>query len=182
MALLLISSFRRYSFKVSSDAYLETPAVLRLTGVPRCTLEYWVRHGLVSPSVRPGQGQRIPRRWSVADVVSIRCLLALRQAGCPTRLLVRVRQLLATEWGTALRGRHLLWDGRDVLGVWSRDDIESLVAQPGQGVLHLLALPLDEWHDEASARISQLSEGSRVGAARVSVSVNDTPDRAQEGA
>jgi DNA-binding transcriptional MerR regulator len=136
--------------------YLPTPVVLRLTKLPASTLDYWVRIGLAQPSIRPSQGRRRTRRWSVQDVVSLRALKALHEAGCPHRLLVEAKQRLADAWEPQLRDRLLFWDGMDLLAVQPWGTIESIVRQPMQAQLHVLAIPLDVWTDEAQACIVTL--------------------------
>jgi DNA-binding transcriptional MerR regulator len=145
------------------DGYLPTPTVLRLTGLPASTLDYWVRLGLAQPSIRPSQGRRKTRRWSVRDVVSLRALKALHEAGCPHRLLVEAKRRLADGWEPQLRGRLLLWDGQDLLAIQPWGTIESIIRQPMQAQLHLVAIPLDLWTDEAQACIVTLNRS--VGAA-----------------
>src|SRR4051794_1479864 len=97
-----------------ADGFLETPAVLRLTGVAASTLNSWVRAGLVEPTVRASTGRRRTRRWSIRDVVTIECLRVLHESGCPTRVLAQARKRLADDWEPQLRGKHLFWDGDDV--------------------------------------------------------------------
>lgn len=137
----------------ADDGYLETPDVLRLTEVAPSTLNYWVKLGLVFPSIRPSSGKRRTRRWSLRDVVTVRCLKALHDAGCPHRVLAQAKSRLAEEWEPQLRGQHLLWDGHDVLSVATWDDVESVVRAPGQAVLHLVVLPLDPFSDSAKSRV-----------------------------
>jgi len=139
------------------DGYLETPAVCRLAGLPSSTLDYWVRSGLVTPSVRGSSGRRVTRRWTIADVVSVRALKELRRAGCPVRLLRKARERLDSEWQPTLRNQLLYWDGRDLLGLGPWDEVVSLVRNPGQGILRLIALPLDTWVAEASGEIIAFS-------------------------
>lgn len=132
---------------LDSDGYLETPDVLRLARVRYSTLDYWVRQGLVAPSVRTGQGRRKTRRWSVTDVVCVRALGELREAGCPTRILVRARDLLEGSWERSLSAQTLFWDGQDLfLDRWEQSI--SLVRQPGQATLQVVALRLDVIADE----------------------------------
>ena len=141
--------------------YLPTPLVLRLTGLPASTLDYWVRVGLAQPSIRPSQGRRRTRHWSVQDVVSLRALKALHQAGCPQRLLIEAKRRLAEAWEPQLRGRLLFWDGDDLLAVQPWGEIESIIRQPMQAQLHVVAIPLDPWTDETQACIVTLERPAR---------------------
>lgn len=144
----------RYSSLMGNELvgpYLETPEVLRLCDLPYSTLDSWVRTGLVEPSVRAGSGRRRPRLWSIADVVEVRALKALRDAGAPLRVLNKARQTLQDSWVATLRDRMLYWDGGDLILVDEWSNLMSLVKQPGQTVVKIVAMPLDVFHDEAHA-------------------------------
>lgn len=149
----LLLLYSRDMAKAAPDGYLETPVVLRLTGVAATTLNHWVRLGLVTPTVRPGSGKRRTRRWSLRDVVTVRCLKVLHDAGCPNRVLAQAKLRLADQWEPQLRGRHLFWDGQDVLNVATWAEVESVVRAPGQAVLHLVVLPLDPFSDSAKSHV-----------------------------
>lgn len=133
-------------------ASLETPAVCALAGVKPQTLDYWARTGLVVPSVRASAGRRVPRLWSVKDVVIVRAIKALRDAGCPLAKVRRVKMLVEEIWGQDLTATVLFWDGRDVLAVRPWGEVESALSRPGQQVLHLVALPLHHWVTETQQR------------------------------
>ncbi|RDV80911.1 helix-turn-helix domain-containing protein [Ammonifex thiophilus] len=55
--------------------------VLRLTGVNRKTLHYWIREGFISPSIAGRYGTHKKHLWSFGDLVAIRALLKLRHSG-----------------------------------------------------------------------------------------------------
>jgi DNA-binding transcriptional MerR regulator len=129
-------------------ASLETPSVCAFAGVKPQTLDYWARTGLVVPSVRASAGRRIPRLWSVKDVVIVRAIKALRDAGCPLAKVRRVKRLVEDSWGQDLTATVLFWDGRDVLAVRPSGEVESMLLRPGQQVLHLVVLPLHHWVTE----------------------------------
>lgn len=132
---------------------IESQAVCRWAGIPPSTLDYWVRTGLVSPSVRGSSGRRRTRLWSIQDAVSARAIKVLRDAGCPLQTLRRARKYLKQNWELALSGQLLYWDGQDLLGIGPWDAVESLVREPGQQAFRLVALPLDRWAQEASAHV-----------------------------
>lgn len=133
-------------------AFLETPRVCALTGVKPQTLDYWVRTKLVSASVRPSAGRRVTRLWSVKDVVVVRAIKALRDAGCPLSKVRRVKKLIEECWEQDLTATVLHWDGLDALAVRPWGEVESTILRPGQQVLHLVALPLDRWIAETESQ------------------------------
>jgi len=134
-----------------STPYLETPEVLRLCGLPYSTLDYWVRTGLVAPSVRGGSGRRRTRQWSVLDVVCVRALKELRDAGASVRVLKRAQTMLRDTWTATLRDRMLYWDGGDLIQIDEWENLVSLFAAPGQSVLHVVALSVDALRAEAES-------------------------------
>jgi DNA-binding transcriptional MerR regulator len=122
--------------------------VWQLAGMPASTLDYWVRIGLVRPSLRKSDGQRAERWWTVEDVVVVRAIRALRQAGAPLQRVRRIRKLLE-EWGEPMSGARLYWDGRDIIVAGSDGGLTSGLARPGQYMLQLTILPLGDWHEQA---------------------------------
>jgi DNA-binding transcriptional MerR regulator len=146
-------------------ASLETPAVCALVGIKPQTLDYWARTGLVVASIRSSAGRRVPRLWSIQDVVVVRAIKALRDAGCPLVKVRQVKHLIEESWGDDLTATVLYWDGLDVLAVRTWGDVESALLRPGQQVLHLVAIPLDHWINEAERRSrppERTGAGSRV--------------------
>lgn len=139
------------------NPYLETPQVLRMCGLPYSTLDYWVRTGLVSPSVRASSGRRRARQWSVLDVICVRALKELRESGAPVRVMRAAQEALRHEWTTSLRDHMLYWDGGDIVRVDEWSNIVSVVNHPGQGVLRIVAVPLDPLREEAElvARVDE---------------------------
>lgn len=130
-----------------------TPAVSALTGVRPTTLTSWTvgEHPLVQPSVLPSDGRRATRYWSARDLVIVRAIKALREAGCPLRQ-IRVAALRINEYFNGdLADTVLYWDGHDIIAVNSWGDIYSLIRHPGQQLIHVVALPLDTWRQEAEA-------------------------------
>jgi len=139
-------------------AYLETPVVLRLTGLPYSTLDYWIRTGLVEPSVRKSSGRRRARRWSVLDVVCVRALKDLRDAGAPIRLLVAARKHLQENWASRLSAQLLFWDGGDVVYLDEWDNLVSLVRHPGQSAMKVVALPVGAYAHEVEGEVVRLAD------------------------
>ena len=130
---------------------LETPVVARLAGMPRSTLDYWARTGLVTPSVRPSSGRRRAMLWSVRDAVTVRAVKVLRDAGAPLQRVRAAKRELERGWGEALGKAVLIWDGADVLRLGTWGELSSLLKHPGQHVLHAVALPVGAWRAEAEA-------------------------------
>jgi DNA-binding transcriptional MerR regulator len=130
-----------------------TRAVCDLAGVAPSTLNSWAsgESPLVVASILGSYGKRNDRYWSVRDLVMVRTIKALRQAGCPLQQLRKASEVVQLKWGEDLRDLGLYWDGADIVATDSWGTIRSLVQHPGQQMLHIVAVPLAEWRIQAEA-------------------------------
>ena len=133
--------------KESGPLGLRSSAVCRLLNLPSSTLNYWIQIGLVRPSLREPQGRRVEQYWSVEDVVIVRAIRHLRQAGASLQQVRKAAKQLA-EWGSAMSNAHLYWDGEDVIVRTASGDLVSAIQRPGQLVWLLAVLPLNTWHQQ----------------------------------
>lgn len=157
---LVIVFSESYSCVVKqSAAGLATPEVVALCGVPSSTLSNWVEKGLCKPSLAESGGrQRATQYWSVRDVVTIRTVRTLRQAGCPLAVLRQAAEILATRWKRGLSDAVLWWDGEDILTLSPAGDVVSLVTRKGQGIFSVAAVvnvscPVGEWERQLHASL-----------------------------
>ncbi|MGA2836879.1 MAG: MerR family transcriptional regulator [Acidimicrobiales bacterium] len=125
-----------------------SPQVCQIADVAPSTLDYWVRTKLVQPSLRKPQGRRWTRYWSVTDLITVRSVKALRDAGCPMQT-VRMVKKKVEAWGAEMHATALFWDGNDVIEVGQAGDLRSLIQRPDQQLLHVMSLPLKAWRAEA---------------------------------
>lgn len=130
-----------------------TRQVCDLAGVAPSTLNAWTKgEALVEPSLLPSEGKRSDRFWSVQDLVTVRCIKALRQSGCPLQQLRRARAEITRVWETELSSMVLFWDGSDLVAADAWGAMQSLIRHPGQQMLHVVAVPLAEWREDARER------------------------------
>jgi MerR HTH family regulatory protein len=141
---------------------LETAAVARLASVNRSTLDYWVRTGLVAPSLRDAPGRRRTRLWTVSDAVVVRAVAHLRLAGCPLQQVRRARVAIEDRFGRFGADATLVWNGSDVLKIDHEGKVESILKYPGQQVFRPVALPIGAWQDETSDSILYIREDDLV--------------------
>ncbi len=127
-----------------SEAF-PTAIAAKVARVTPSTLDNWNRRGILVPTVEGGTGPA-PRLYTFRDLVAIRVLVALRDAGIDPRELRRVVDYLRKRKGLsatdALASTVLVTDGHDVYEV---DEINgavsvSMLRMPGQTVLHLVPL------------------------------------------
>jgi len=131
----------------SPIAALSTPAVSRITAVPPSTLHSWMNKKVVWPSIRDSSGKRATCWWAFRDVVVVRTVKALREAGCPMQTIMKVRKILNQE-KDGFEGKILSWTGSDIEIVESWGEVRSTVKHPGQLVFRLIAIPLADVQKE----------------------------------
>ena len=127
----------------------------RLAGIPHATLDYWTRTGLVEPSVRGSSGRRVERQWSIQDVLVVRSVKGLRDAGCPLQQVREAKKLLQAKSSEGLSDHVLFWDGGDVVAIDKWGNLQSLVRRPSQQMLHVVALPISSWKKALEADIEK---------------------------
>jgi DNA-binding transcriptional MerR regulator len=135
-----------------------TRLVCEIAGVAPSTLNSWAagESPLIQPSILGPDGKRSDRYWSVRDLVAVRAIKALRQAGCPLQQLRKASELVALDWGAHLGEVVLYWDGADLIAVNSWGHVQSLIQHPGQQMFQLVAIPLDEWRAAAEPLASAI--------------------------
>jgi DNA-binding transcriptional MerR regulator len=133
---------------------LDTPALLRLAGIPASTLNHWVLKGFITPTHDLGSGRRAVRYWTVEDAVVVKAIKALRDAGCSLQLVSKVEERLRRSFDANLASAVLYYDGSDVF-IDDRGVIISLIREAGQSVLKetvlMAAYPLDPWMSASKA-------------------------------
>jgi DNA-binding transcriptional MerR regulator len=115
------------------------PAVCRVTGVTYRQLDYWARTGLVTPSVSPAQGSGSKRVYSYADVVEVKVVKSLLDAGVS---LPRARQAvncLREQLGVDVKSVSLVLSGSRSVLAYSDGDIIDLL-KGGHGVFNVISL------------------------------------------
>lgn len=108
--------------------------VLRITGVSYRQLDHWTRRGIVVPSVRPASGSGSRRLYSFRDLVAIRMLKRLTDAGVSLHNLGRAVQTLRRLGEDDLASSVLVTDGETVYCCRSDDEVIDLV-RGGQAVI-----------------------------------------------
>ncbi len=134
--------------EATASVGLPSRRVWELAGLPPSTLNYWVQIGLVKPSYRGPSGRRVEQWWSVRDVVVVRTIKAMRDAGVPLQQVRQVKKTL-DRWEGSLADARLRLHGTDVEIEGPEGDLVSGASEPGQGVLYLMGVPIGRWYTEA---------------------------------
>jgi DNA-binding transcriptional MerR regulator len=118
---------------VEEDGYGRAE-VLRITKVTYRQLDHWTRQGIVVPSVRSASGYGSRRLYSFRDLVAIRVLKRLTDAGVSLQNLRRAVETLRRLGEPDLASTVLVTDGHTVYQCRSGDEVIDLL-QGGQVVV-----------------------------------------------
>jgi DNA-binding transcriptional MerR regulator len=133
------------------------PEVCRVVGITYRQLDYWARTDLVRPSVADAKGSGTQRRYSYRDLVRIKVVKSLLDAGvklqAARKAIDYLRDDLGEEWETA----SLVLDGGNSVLARDGDALVDLVRH-GQGVLNIV--PLGSVVHEIDAAIVELAPAS----------------------
>ncbi|MGI8427539.1 MAG: MerR family transcriptional regulator [Actinomycetota bacterium] len=127
------------------------PQVCKVVGISYRQLDYWARTGLVTPSVQPAQGSGSQRLYSFEDLVDLKLINKLLQAGVS---LQRVREAISYlhSLGQNLKGITIASDGVSVYACKSAEEVYDVLRR-GQGVF---GIAIDPVMKELEGSVSQL--------------------------
>ena len=109
------------------------PAVLEIVGVTYRQLDYWARTGLVTPSVQAAAGSGSQRLYSFRDILALKIVKRLLDAGISLRNIRTAVEFLADRGTPDLAQTTLISDGTTVYEATSDAEIIDLL-HGGQGV------------------------------------------------
>jgi DNA-binding transcriptional MerR regulator len=129
------------------------PQVCAIVDISYRQLDYWARTELVRPSLADARGSGTQRRYSYRDLVRLKVIKSLLDAGVKLQTARRAIEYLREDtasWETA----SLVLDGTDSVLARDGDQLIDLVRH-GQGVLNIV--PLGHVVDELDTRIHELA-------------------------
>jgi DNA-binding transcriptional MerR regulator len=109
------------------------PEVQRLVGISYRQLDYWARTGLVRPSVRDADGSGSQRLYSFHDLLQLRIIKKLLDAGVSLQRVRKAVDFLKDHLKKSPQGLTLMSDGTRIYAFESPDEVFDLL-QRGQGV------------------------------------------------
>jgi DNA-binding transcriptional MerR regulator len=136
-----------------SDGY-RVPEVCKLVGITYRQLDYWARTGLVNPSVREAGGSGTQRLYSFRDLVQLKVIRKLLDAGVSLQNVRKAVIYLRQHLGTEPASVTLMSDGARIYACESEDEIIDLVKR-GQDVF---AIALDKVWDDLSSSLKPKKE------------------------
>src|SRR5437016_1358753 len=87
------------------------PEVCKVIGISYRQLDYWARTGLVTPSIREAGGSGTQRLYSFQDLVQLKVIKKLIDAGISLQRIRKAVQYLRQNKASALSGITLMSDG-----------------------------------------------------------------------
>ena len=136
------------------------PQVCAIVGISYRQLDYWARTDLVRPSLADARGSGTQRRYSYRDLVRLKVIKSLLDAGVKLQTARRAIEYLREDtasWETA----SLVLDGSDSVLARDGDHLVDLVRR-GQGVLNIV--PLGHVVEELDARIHEVGPAEETAA------------------
>ena len=128
-------------------------SAVRIAGISYRQLDHWASQGLVRPSLAEAKGSGSRRLYSYSDLVTLRSIKRLLDAGLRLSRIRAVIHKLDSEFDTDLASSNLVIDGTTPVLVTCQDELFDLL-QNGQGVLNVL--PMMSVQQEVDASIIEL--------------------------
>ena len=115
------------------------PQVCKIVGITSRQLDYWARTDLLRPSLVDAQGSGSQRRYSYRDLVALKVIKSLLDAGLSLQTARKAVDYLRDHLGEDLASASLVLDGSRSVLVRKGDDLVDAVRH-GQGVLNIVPL------------------------------------------
>lgn len=120
-----------------SDGFSGTQAA-KVVDITYRQLDYWARTDLIRPSLSDATGSGSRRRYSYKDLLELRVIKTLLDAGIKLESVREVFTYLREHVDTDIASAHLVINGNSV--VLAQGDELIDVVRSGQGVLNVLSL------------------------------------------
>ena len=128
----------------------------KIVGITYRQLDYWARTDLIRPSLAEATGSGSRRRYSYRDLLELRVIKTLLDAGIRSSRCARCSPTCASTSTTDIASAHLVISGNQVV-LCDGDELVD-VLQQGQGVLNVL--PLAGVKDDLDAQLVPLADGA----------------------
>ena len=135
------------------DEGFRGPQVCKFVGITYRQLDYWARTGLVEPSVKPAVGSGSQRQYSFTDVVHLKIIKNLLDAGVSLQQTRKAVDYLRTELKQPLEQVTIISDGKSIYACKSKDEVIDLLAR-GQGVF---GIAVGKVYEELQGSVADLN-------------------------
>jgi predicted RNase H-like HicB family nuclease len=134
-------------------------AVLKLTGISYRQLDYWARTGLVGSSIRQAAGRGSRRVYSVPDLIALRVVGQLREAGVSVQTIRRAVRWLRSHADQPLATLALAAQGKKVFAL--TDDPAKLIEATAEGQV-VLAISVEQVARHLQQGVTEISAPREV--------------------
>ena len=134
----------------------------KVVGISYRQLDYWARTDLIRPSLSDASGSGSRRRYSYKDLLELRVIKTLLDAGIKLESVRDVFQYLREHVREDIASAHLVISGSSVVLARGEELIDVL--NKGQGVLNVLSLAGVK--DEVDAQLVPLADDLPIAASR----------------
>jgi DNA-binding transcriptional MerR regulator len=138
---------------VAEEGY-RGPQVCAVVGITYRQLDYWARTDLLRPSISEARGSGSQRRYSYLDLVHLKVIKRLLDAGISLQQARRAVDCLRSTGEDMASANLVIDDGQSILARSGEEIVDLL--RGGQGVLNIV--PLAPVVDELTAAITELAE------------------------
>jgi len=138
---------------VTQPGYSGTQAA-KVVGITYRQLDYWARTDLLRPSLVEAAGSGSRRRYSYRDLLELRVIKTLLDAGIRLESVREVFSYLRQHVGTDIAAAHIVISGHQV-ALCDGDELIDVLRR-GQGVLNVL--PLAAVKDDVDAKLVPFGE------------------------
>lgn len=120
------------------------PQVCSLVGITYRQLDYWARTELIAPSLRRAAGSGSQRLYSFSDVVQLKVIKRLLDAGMSLKKIRQAVEILREQMESdrPLADVTLLSDGQTIYAAHSEEEVVD-VFRRGQGVFGIAIGPVE---------------------------------------
>jgi DNA-binding transcriptional MerR regulator len=114
------------------------PQVCAIVGITYRQLDYWARTNLLCPSITPAKGSGSQRRYSYRDLLELKVIKRLLDAGISLQSARRALEVLRQS-GEDVASANLVLSGNQSVLARTGEEIIDLL-KGGQGVLNIVAM------------------------------------------
>jgi DNA-binding transcriptional MerR regulator len=142
---------------VNDSGYSGTQAA-KIVGITYRQLDYWARTDLIRPSLAEAAGSGSRRRYSYRDLLELRVIKTLLDAGIRLESVREVFAYLRQHVTSDIAAAHIVISGNQVM-LCDGDELVDVLRR-GQGVLNVL--PLSGVKDDIDAQLLPLKDDDVV--------------------
>ncbi len=137
---------------VAEDGF-RGPQVCKIVGITYRQLDYWARTKLVEPSIKPAVGSGSQRMYGFTDIVHLKIIKNLLNAGVSLQQTRRAVDYLRTELKQPLEEVTIISDGSSIYACKSKDEVIDLLGR-GQGVF---GIAVGKVYEELQGSVADLN-------------------------